>query len=521
MQSSTEDRDLFNVALYPAEDLWTLIGLSNESDRTWLNMRRRIEGLMTHYRAQNRMVAVSFFEQVFHRLEAELQASTEPPSEQEEEEEEEGQEQEGSQTMLPPTDASDNTAANVHAVPVQKDALNPLLKNTITRLINLDSQFRQASGGDGSDATDYTLDLSETLRNTLQLSLYSYQIPFGWYVIDEAYGNHCCWVVRMHPDEGNAVIPILVPSGNYTYTEFEQQLTRSFESAGLQGATATYQRTTGKLTLSLYGARYTGVPSFVCDDSEEVYVVFFDFTGTLTVPIVGRNRGNHCFNNTLGWIMGFRTPYQRVTPEGMRGSAMVDLNGTKYLILAIDDFNQNHVNSGLISIAEFSKTLPMPSYYSTDLPHTCLSPSTTPVSLFQLIREVPDGNGLLLMDKLSTLYTPLPVALPSAPRTLSQAQLYTLNEIYKSRYDLSNFRVKPPSVSNVFAILPVKTSVGNTTGSLLVEFSGSLQDSHRMYFGPVHLERMAVTLYDDKGNVVNLNGCDWCVTLLCECLYQL
>ena len=25
---------------------------------------------------------------------------------------------------------------------------------------------------------------------------------------------------------------------------------------------------------------------------------------------------------------------------------------------------------------------------------------------------------------------------------------------------------------------------------------------------------------DDKGNVLNLNGCDWCVTLICDCLYQ-
>ena len=25
---------------------------------------------------------------------------------------------------------------------------------------------------------------------------------------------------------------------------------------------------------------------------------------------------------------------------------------------------------------------------------------------------------------------------------------------------------------------------------------------------------------DDKGNVLNLNGNDWCVTLVCECLYQ-
>ena len=30
----------------------------------------------------------------------------------------------------------------------------------------------------------------------------------------------------------------------------------------------------------------------------------------------------------------------------------------------------------------------------------------------------------------------------------------------------------------------------------------------------------SVKLVDDKGNVINLNGSDWCFTLICECLYQ-
>ena len=52
--------------------------------------------------------------------------------------------------------------------------------------------------------------------------------------------------------------------------------------------------------------------------------------------------------------------------------------------------------------------------------------------------------------------------------------------------------------------MPIKTSVGVPTGTLLVEFSGSLQDNMRTYFGPVNIERMAVKLFDDKGNILNL-----------------
>ena len=76
-------------------------------------------------------------------------------------------------------------------LPVKQDSLNPNLKNTITRFVNLDSQFRQYTSGSESSSTNYTFDLSDTLKNALSLSLYSYQIPFSWYVIDEAYGNTC------------------------------------------------------------------------------------------------------------------------------------------------------------------------------------------------------------------------------------------------------------------------------------------------------------------------------------------
>jgi hypothetical protein len=71
------------------------------------------------------------------------------------------------------------------------------------------------------------------------------------------------------------------------------------------------------------------------------------------------------------------------------------------------------------------------------------------------------------------------------------------------------------------AIIPLKGGGASIpTGTLLAEFSGSLQDNVRTYFGPVNIDRMAVKLLDDKGNILNLNGCDWCFTLIATCLYQ-
>jgi hypothetical protein len=227
--------------------------------------------------------------------------------------------------------------------------------------------------------------------------------------------------------------------------------------------------------------------------------------------------------------MGYRLPYINVDPSGNKASAILDLNGVKYLILVLDDYNQNHVNNSLVSISQYSNNLKIPSYYSPDLPSTCIRPTPQQTGnltelvaeeTFLSVVESQPPNGLLIAGKYENDYTPTQVVLPSAPRTLTQAQLYTINEINKQNNNLTKYLATAPTTSDILAIIPIKTSSGVPTGSLLVEYSGSLQDSSRIYFGPVNIDRMAVKLLDDKGNVLNLNGSDWCFTLVCECLYQ-
>jgi hypothetical protein len=228
--------------------------------------------------------------------------------------------------------------------------------------------------------------------------------------------------------------------------------------------------------------------------------------------------------------MGYKMPYINVLAAGNPAPAVLDLNGTKYLILVLDDYNQNHVNNNVVTISQYSNVLRVPSYYNEDIPYICV-PAQQGTNIQQLIDGVKSTssvdiqstnslNGLLIGGKYATNYTDVQQILPSAPRTLTNAQIYTINEIKKNRINNINYLSKAPTTADVFAILPVKTSVGIATGSLLVEFSGSLQDNNRVYFGPVDIDRMSVKLLDDKGNILNLNGNDWCVTLICECLYQ-
>jgi len=429
---------------------------------------------------------------------------------------------------------------DTYTLPVKQDSLNPNLKNTIKRFINLDSQFRQYTNGVDSISTEYTLDLSDSLKDALSLSVYSYQIPYSWYVIDDFYGNTCFWI---YDPINNQNINVYVPPGNYSTDSFKTQLNKSFQDAGFSTPAVAgyvpvndpvyYNTTNGKITLFLNGGTYTdpaGVnPGFTITTS--CNIIFYDFTGFLNCFGTCLSKTNHYFNNTLGWIMGYRIPYESIDPSGNTASSILDLNGTKYLILVIDDYNQNHVNNSLVSITQTANNLKIPNYYSTDVPYTCVTPAQSGNNLQQIVDEstaqsLLDNqttnvkNGLLIAGKYQESYVSTQILLPSAPRTLTRSQLYTINEINKNNNNLTNYLSKAPTTSDILAILPVKTSAGVPTGSLLVEFSGSLQDNIRTYFGPVNIDRMNVKLLDDKGNVLNLNGNDWCVTLSCECLYQ-
>lgn len=452
-------------------------------------------------------------------------------------------------------------------VPVAQDTLNPNLENITSRFINLDSQFRQASGGSESISTDYTMDLSDPLTNVLSLRLYSIQIPYTWYTIDYIYGNTCFWVTN----NGNT-FKIFVEPGNYSPTEFCTTLNNAFTTAsnftfsnptcGISWKQAftyngtvvpspsivTYNSNNGKITINLndwkdpanHLVQTTTQYESTFNSNTNAYFTFFDITGAKSCYECGTNpcgsgASQHTFNGTLGWLMGFRLPLQPVFTGGNTPQGVLNLYGTKYFILVLDDYNQNHINNGLITITELSKSLALPSYYNNSQPYICTQNTSTLPSLFDInavgnlsnitpseavsLGVNPDNLFNSLQDKVDFGTGNVQQFLPSAPRTLTQAQIYTINEIIKNRSKTISFRAKAPTNSDTFALIPIKYG-SLTTGQLYTEVSGQFQDNKRVYFGPVDIDRLRIRLLDDRGNIVDLHGGDWCVTLISENLYQ-
>jgi hypothetical protein len=386
--------------------------------------------------------------------------------------------------------------SNTFQVPVAQGQLNPNLKNTNTRLINIDSQYRENiipfdPNPDGvSSPTNYTLDLTDILNNTISLEVTAFQIPYTWYLIDASYQANNCFFVD------NSMISI--PSGNYSNTEIINFISIQLTSE-VPDLDISYNSNSGKTF-------------FTNSSSTSSYqITFFDPSGILTC-------NSSCgitskFNNNLGWILGFRgnvnyPPSQAATnplygqlvynisSKGVLTSeAFLDTFGSKYFLLILDDFNQNHLNKGLVGITPTQKYAEIPSYWNTNL---------------QIAQEcsTPTFN-----------HTKKPSYVQNAPRKLTQAQLYTLNQTTQARTSTNKNMLTSPTTTDVLALIPLRLANNLSPGQQIID-DFNLDEAKRVYFGPVDIERMRVRLVNDKGYTVNLNGNDWSFTLTATTLYQ-
>lgn len=273
--------------------------------------------------------------------------------------------------------------------------------------------------------------------------------------------------------------------------------------------------------------------------SGDYRIVFYDIYSFVKCSESTRSYKNATIDNTLGWILGFRklseypliqeSLYTTVTPNTyknpetllstgniytfseefinntitnnpnifpsnvittLKGDTTVSVNLYNYFMIILDDFNQNHLNDGLVTVTKRDNSVTLPSYANRKK-YTC-DPLTGDIV----------NSGVR-----------------SGSNNLTQNQLYSLNQIINTQNRNRGETNSGPFIKDMFALLPVKTS-GMTPGSIFVEYGGTLQNQERTYFGPVNINRMHIKLINDRGDVVDLNGANWSIQLVCEQLYQ-
>ncbi len=158
-------------------------------------------------------------------------------------------------------------------------------------------------------------------------------------------------------------------------------------------------------------------------------------------------------------------------------------------MIILDDYVQNHLNDGLVTITNTDTSIQLPSY-ANRATYRC-----DPITKKPMVISTPTNN-----------------------QNLTAKQLYAANEILNVQQTEQSKYSSGPFIQDIFGLVPIKTS-GMQNGQPYIEFGGSLQLQERTYFGPVNIRRMTIKLINDKGNVVNLNGANWSFSLICEQLY--
>lgn len=231
--------------------------------------------------------------------------------------------------------------------------------------------------------------------------------------------------------------------------------------------------------------------------SKDYALDFYDLTSYVKC-YVGSSVRNTTWDSTIGWILGFheKTVYElssyytgTTAPIEISGELAVNTNLYSYFLISVDDFNQNRLNDGLVTITRPEQQVSIPSY-------SAIADITT------------DFSGNIGTSGSNAV----------AENNLTAKQVYAINQVLESRKNINKIYSQGPFVKDIFGYIPLK--LPSTPGDLITEYGGTLQNQDRLYFGPVNIRRLQVQLINDKGTVMDLNGADWSFSFICEQLYQ-
>jgi hypothetical protein len=329
---------------------------------------------------------------------------------------------------------------------------------------------------------------------------------------------------RLKPlDVASGDVSFQIPAGTYTRSGLFQTMNSLFALNPITSGTTITAITVGEFDYTKIRWNINKIYT-----SADYQLVFYDLFSFVSCYLGNSSVRNATWDTTLGWITGFRSltqyplttsniytdinsgktyyasgttitnsPYTVNTSVPNRtivritGDTTVSVNLYNYFMVVLDDYNQNHLNDGLITISPKDNNLELPSYANR---YSSICDPTT---------------GQVLNVGITD----------PASNKLTRNQLYSLNQIIQTQNTPKGYTNSGVFVKDIFGLIPIKTS-GMMPGSTYVELGGTLQNQDRIYFGPVNIHRMAIKLVNDRGDIVDLNGANWSLQFVCEQLYQ-
>lgn len=385
-------------------------------------------------------------------------------------------------------------------VNVARGEINPNLVTTTERMVVIDSRLRMDIFPYEHDnplalgsSTNFVAELHAGIRDCISIQLNSITLPKTWYNISAADGTNYFYI-SITNNSGTTVTKHTVPDGHYTPPQLATALSSNLTPTlptGIQ-LSVSYNSSNGKMEFIF--SNNTGV------NISDFQFIFWDESKDFNPDGTNGNQQQVLprIDYNLGYLMGFRKkgPISLVSGSISNTSnikfetdAIVDLEWSKNLYIVVEDFNQNRLNSQVLTASKDKEKPRLPNYHSLDVNRTCIPGTNVPF----FFTDEPGSN-------------------------LTQAQIYTLNAISDDIRTI-NDRVIGPQTANILAAVPLEDN-GTEWGKRMVIYGGNLAHNQRMFFGPVALRKLKISLLDDNGNVVNLHGRDWSFSVVMKTLYQ-
>ena len=208
--------------------------------------------------------------------------------------------------------------------------INPLAKSTITKNLNIDSRFRDNYFN--SSSTNFNFKLPANFNNVVKMELAAIELPTSYYVISKQYGNNFFSITV-----NSNTTTISIPDGNYDTTTIIDAINNQLSLAGTPFDEVNFM---ANLTDGITG---TG----------QAMVGFIDISANTVLELnfqadrFGVNDHNTPLPLKFGWLLGFRNGIY-VNNLNYVSEGLIDVNGSRYLFLVIDDYN-NNVNQNFYS----------------------------------------------------------------------------------------------------------------------------------------------------------------------------
>jgi hypothetical protein len=233
-----------------------------------------------------------------------------------------------------------------------KGAGNPINRKTVTKVLTIDSRFR--NNYNSSTSTNYNIDIPYTINNTIQLRLSDLEFPTTYYTFNDEYENNYFWIKI----NNNSIIYVYIKPGNYYHeslittinTELDELDDNTFDKItinfNLDYATGGIGNGDGKITISNSGTNIGTNNIELKFNSVKLTPSYENYNKTHLVTDSDIEKlydktSNVPFKQLAGWMFGFRQPIYSSNQSSYTSEGILDILGPKYLYLVVDDLQKS------------------------------------------------------------------------------------------------------------------------------------------------------------------------------------